>query len=227
MGLFLDYVRSTDLYRQLCELPATGEGNLLERTDDTTAEAQAEFLRWALALARPTVLLETGTNKGLFAYLVSLLLEGVKIHTLDVVPAAGRAVALLNERQDRVRCVFHAGDSRVTLPTLAIRPQFAWLDGGHATDVALSDLRQCHRLGVPYVAVDDTAYPSVWQAVEQALAELPYELVPNPYARHDSRGAVLLRKRPPPPAEADDGCTPNGSKFAEPPGPDGTTAQMP
>jgi hypothetical protein len=192
MRPFLDRARATDLYRELCALPATDEGNLLERADDDVAEAQVEFLRWALGLARPRVLLEVGTHKGLFPYLVSPLLEGVEVHTVDVRPEAARAVALLNERQAAVRCVFHGGDSREVLPRLDVRPDFAWVDGGHATDVVASDLLQCHRLGVPWVAVDDTAYASVRRAVEYALAHLPCELVANPFAGWDRRGAVLL-----------------------------------
>jgi hypothetical protein len=192
MSLFLDRARSTDLYRELCQVPGTEDGNLLERTDPETATAQTEFLRWALQLARPRTLLEAGTHKGLFAYFVSLVLDGVEVHTVDVRPEAALAVAALNRRQQKVRCVFHEGDSRAVLPRLDVAADFAWLDGGHATDVALSDLLQCHRLGVPYVAVDDTAYPSVGRAVEYVRAHLPYEEIPNPYAAQDRRKAVLL-----------------------------------
>jgi precorrin-6B methylase 2 len=157
------------------------------------AEAQIEFLRWSLALTRPRVVLEVGTNKGLFPYLVSLLLEGVEVHTVDVRPDAGRAVALLNERQQAVRCVFHEGDSREVLPRLEVRPDFAWLDGGHETDAVIGELLQCWRLGVRYVAVDDTAYPSVRQAVHYAVTHLPCEIVGNPFAAADQRKAMLLR----------------------------------
>jgi len=65
MSLFLARARETPLYRELCALLGTEDGNLLERTGETVAEAQIEFLRWALARARPRVVLEVGgTNAG-------------------------------------------------------------------------------------------------------------------------------------------------------------------
>ena len=59
MSLFLEYARSTDLYRALCHVFVSQDGNLLEQTNMIIAEAQTEFLRWALCLARPSVIIET------------------------------------------------------------------------------------------------------------------------------------------------------------------------
>ena len=192
MTLFLDYARSTDLYRQLCRLPGSGDGNLLESTDDATAEAQTEFLRWALRRAAPHVVLEIGTNKGLFGYFLALVLRDVELHTLDCRPSAAQAVEVLNREQTHVRCFFHEGDSRVILPALELTPQFAWVDGNHATDAAISDLLQCYRMKVPFVALDDTAYASVRHALEYILDHTPYRELPNPFTPHDTRRAVLL-----------------------------------
>jgi predicted O-methyltransferase YrrM len=194
MPFFLDYARSTPLYRQLCATPATSEGNLLEATDEQTAEAQTEFLRWALNLARPQVILETGTNKGLFGYLMSLVCRDVVLHTFDVHPGAAQAVQTLNSMQSNVSCLFHEGDSRATLRELRIAVQFAWIDGGHVFDVALSDLQQCYRLQVPYIAVDDTSYTCVRQAVNHLLEHTRYREVPHPFLQHDSRKAILLAR---------------------------------
>jgi predicted O-methyltransferase YrrM len=192
MSLFLDYARSTDLYQELCRVAATGDGNLLERTDDLTAEAQAEFLRLGLQLASPKIIVETGTNKGMFGYLVSLICRRVVMHTLDVNPRAADAVAILNRKQANITFVFHEGDSRQTFPQLDITPDFAWIDGGHETDIVLSDLLQCYRLKTSYVAVDDTAYESVKNAVDNFIADTPYSLVPHPFCQYDKRRAVLL-----------------------------------
>jgi hypothetical protein len=192
MTLFLDYARSTELYKHLRSVPATRDGNLLEYTDDRTAEAQTEFLRWALHLAGPQVVLETGTNKGMFGYLISLLLKGVVLHTLDANPQAAKAVDILNCQQPNVRCCFYEGDSRVTFPALNVGARFAWIDGGHATEVAISDLLQCYRLKVPFIGVDDTAYSTVKNAVDYFLDHTSYKVIPNPFIYHDSRKAVLL-----------------------------------
>jgi hypothetical protein len=202
MQRFIEWARSSPLYRELCRIPGTGDGNLLERTDPLVAEAQTQFLAWALALANPQLVLEVGTDKGLFPYFMSLLLDGVEVHTVDVRKEACQAVDLLNTRQGAVHCVFHEGDSREILPRLDVRPDFAWLDGGLETDVVLSDLLQCYRLRVPYVAVDDTAYPSVRQAVEYAMTHLTCELVPNPFMANDRRQAVLMQLQPGPAATA-------------------------
>jgi Methyltransferase domain len=193
MGHFLNYARSTDLYRQLCRSSILEDGNLLERTDDLTAEAQTEFLRWALTLAAPAVILETGANKGLFAYLLSLLTCNVTLHTFDVQPAAAQAIDLVNRSQQNVVVYFHLGDTRRTLAEFDESVQFAWIDGGHETDVAISDLVNCYRLRIPFVAVDDTAYSSVQSAVDYLRQHAPYVLIENPFRRYDGRGAVLLR----------------------------------
>jgi hypothetical protein len=194
MSVFLQYARSTELYRQLCAVPATDDGNLLERTSLEVGEAQIEFMRWALHLARPRSIWETGTNKGMFAYLVSLLLQDVVVHTCDTHPGSAQAIDLLNASQRRIRCVFYPGDSLQTLRRLDVRPDFAWLDGGMATDVVLGDLLQCYRLGVPYLAVDDTTFPSVRTAVDYFVEQLPYAVVHNPFAAADQRKAVLLQR---------------------------------
>ena len=193
MSLFIDYARSTPLYRSLCAIVAGEDGNLLERTDDRTAESQIEFLRWALHLANPRVVIETGTNKGLFLYVLSLISKGLAVHTFDCEPASAQAVDLVNRQQSNVVAVFHPGDSRDTLKQFDESAQFAWIDGGHETDIALSDLLHCYRLRVPYIAVDDAAYQTVRNAVDYLLQHAPYTSMPNPFSQHDRRGAMLLR----------------------------------
>jgi methyltransferase family protein len=193
MSLFVEHARRTELYRQLCGLYDSPHGNLLEHTRGQTAEAQVEFLRWGLHLANPRVIIETGTNKGLFAYLVSLVCQNVTIHTFDADPRAAKAVGLINKTQRNVEIVFHRGDSRRTLPELNVAAEFAWIDGGHEGDVPLRDLMECYRLAVPYVAVDDTVYPDVSGAVQHLIQQSPYRTTVNPFLQHDTRKAVLLR----------------------------------
>lgn len=193
MALFLEYARSTNLFRELCQQFVSPDGNLLESTDDRTAEAQVEFLRWAIHLAQPQAIIETGTNKGFFGYFLSLIADGVVLHTFDLNPQAEKAVRVLNEKQTRVTCVFYPGDSRVALPRLNIAVQFAWIDGGHDEDIPLVDLLECYRLRVPWVAVDDTVFPAVRKAVEHLVSHMPYTIVPNPFSAFDRRQAILLR----------------------------------
>lgn len=192
MSLFLDRLRSTDLYRKLCGVIASDDGNLLEQTNDQLAEAQVEFLRWALQMARPRLILETGTDKGFFGYLLSWLLEDAELHTFDIRPEAERVVALLNAEQHNLRCFFYLGDSRESLLRFTVPVQFAWIDGGQSTDAVISDLLQCYRLRVPYVAVDDTAYRPVRKAIDYVQLHLPYRGLPSPF-EEGRRRAILLR----------------------------------
>src|SRR5262249_35734854 len=128
----------------------------------------------------------------MFPYFVSRLLKDVVVHTIDISGAALEAVKLLNERQSNIRCVFHEGDSRAVFPSLYLAAQFAWIDGGHETDIVISDVLNCYRLQVPYVAVDDSAYPSVTSALRYITDHTTYASVPNPFAAQDRRRAVLL-----------------------------------
>ncbi len=193
MSDFVTFARSTDLYRRLCATFTSPEGNLLELTEEDTVEAQVEFLRWALACAKPTRLIEIGTHKGFFGYLLSLILDSAELHTFDVDPASGTASEILNQNQTHIKCVFHEGDSRLTFPHCQYRAQFAWVDGGHFTDMVLSDLLQCYRLRVPWVAIDDTVYATVREAVDYVCIHTPYEAVSNPFIGNDRRKAMLLR----------------------------------
>lgn len=193
MTLFLEHARSAPIYGTLCALPASEDGNLLERTDDRTAESQAEFLRWALHLAAPKVVLETGTNKALFMYFLSLVCREVTLYTFDCDVSAAKAVSLVNQHQRHVLGIFQPGDTRQTLRRFHGAIDFAWIDGGHDFAVSLSDLIQCYRLRIPFVAVDDVAMASVRSAVNYLLTHAPYAVVPNPFARHDRRGALLLK----------------------------------
>lgn len=217
MHPFLEFARSTDLYRSLCQRDAGGDGNLLERTDEQTAAAQLEFLRWAFQLSAPQIVLETGTNKGLFAYLLSLIGSGITLYTFDCDPRSAESVALLNRSQSRVRAHFYPGDSRETLRAFSERADFAWIDGGHDWSIALSDLLHCYRLRIPYVAVDDTAFPSVAEAVTYVVEHTPYEQLPNPFRKDDRRGALLLQlneARPPSPSsEFSPACEMSAGSF--------------
>ncbi|MDT7604174.1 MAG: hypothetical protein QOF61_2171, partial [Acidobacteriota bacterium] len=195
---FVEHLRNSELFRQLADTYETNEGNILERADQRTTAAQVEAIRLALRLARPRRVLETGTNKSLFGYLLSHLACGVTLYTFDGDPRAARGVELLNDGQTNVRSMFTLGDTKETLADFAEEQiDLAWIDGGNDSATALSDLRHAARLRVPLVAVDDArTMPEVARAVEHVLAESDdYESLPNPFYSHDERGIVFLRRR--------------------------------
>jgi hypothetical protein len=193
MSLFVDYLRSTPLYRELCALTEYPGGNLLENTSDETAEAQTEFLRWALRLAQPASIIETGTNKGMFAYFLSQVCRGVTLHTFDVWEESAKAAAYVQNNQGNVWISFQQGDSRVTLETFGVRAGFAWIDGDHEGNGPLSDVANCARLEVPYVAMDDANEPDVQAAIDEVVRLGLYRVVANPFQQHDKRKATLLK----------------------------------
>ena len=208
MSLFLDYLRSLPIYAALCSVHDSNEGNTLEIIDPLTAEAQVEFHRWALGMVRAenpgfgddgkvvtdTVeVLEIGTNKGMFGLLLLHIEPLAGLITIDVNPCALDAAWALSRSGLDVE--FHHGPSAEILPTLTGPYDYAWVDGHHGEAEALADLMGCDRLAIPWVAVDDTVYPTVTAAIEQWLQAAPYEEVVNPFLEWDSRRARLYRRR--------------------------------
>jgi hypothetical protein len=194
--LFLDYLRGTDTYKQLCAVHDSNEGNTLEIIDERTAEAQIEFHRWALSLAMVAdfggKFLEIGHNKGMWALLVSHLYRTAYIDAIDENPLSAKVAEIVMADSD-VFINFIKGRSCEVFPVSG-KYNYAWVDGGHDFDTALCDLDQCDRLKIPWVAVDDTAYDSVSNAVAAWLSKAPYEEIPNPFIAADARQARLYRR---------------------------------
>lgn len=198
MSLFLDYLRSLPIYQELCAVHDSDEGNTLELVDDTTAEAQVEFHRWALSMVRAEnpegiEVLEVGTNKGMFGLLLWHIDPLAGLYTIDVNPRSEQAAKSLCTAGLDVS--FECGDSAVLLPTITGWFEYAWVDGHHGEDEALADLMGCDRLKIPWVAVDDTVYETVAAAIERWLAAAPYVEVSNPFLAHDTRQARLYRRK--------------------------------
>lgn len=195
---FIDHLRAQELFRRLADSYETVEGNMLERADPRTTAAQVEAISFAVRLARPRVVLETGTGKSLFGYLLSHLARDITLHTFDGDPRAARGVELLNAGQPNVRSVFARGDTKQTLPNFGGRGiDLAWIDGGHDEVTALNDLRHAARLGTSLIAIDDArTMPGVARAVVRLVEERDdYEPFPNPFYAHDARGILFLRRR--------------------------------
>lgn len=195
---YVNSLREQALFHRLAGAYETVEGTLLERADEPTAAAQIEALRYAISLARPQSILETGTGKSMFGYLLSHLTHGTTLYTFDGDPRCVTGVELLNAAQTNVQAVLTLGDTKQTLPACDVKDLgFAWIDGGHDEATALSDIAQAMRLGVPLLAIDDArTMPEVASAIERALhMHLEYVRLANPFYNHDARGIVFLRRR--------------------------------
>lgn len=195
---FVNYLRDQDLYRQLAAAYETVEGTLLERADQRTTAAQIQAVRHAVRATRPDKIVETGTGKSFFGYVLSNLTSGVTLYTFDGDPRCAAGVDLLNSAQDRVKSVFTLGDTIESLPGLdAGAIGLAWIDGGRGETTALSDLEQMMKRRVPLILCDDSrTMPEVAGAIRRALeAEPEYEQVKNPFYDYDTRGITWLRLR--------------------------------
>lgn len=198
----LDRILADPLYTALTTSHASPEGNLLQYSDNATAAAQCATIAWAVQqyAPRPRVVVETGTNKCLFALLLTHVLpveHRWELHTIDINPEAGRAVLALNAALRGVNATFYAGDSRAVLPRVlrTVAPDLAWVDGDHTAAGCLADLLALDAARVPLILVDDARLlPEVAEALYHFLAEAPYAAAHSPYAEADSRGiAVLVR----------------------------------
>ena len=187
------------------------EGNLLELTDANTCTIQVEtiakYLRPATrrcynqwegsitAESRPLLrVVETGTNKGMFGLLLhSLIPHQFHLTTYGDEQASAEAVRLL--AADGVQAQFVHGNSVETFTKDNDPYDFAWIDGGHDYDVAVSDLQHAMELGIPYILVDDAKLHSVDAAISTALNSHPtYRRTQNPLWDLDPRGIAILLK---------------------------------
>jgi predicted O-methyltransferase YrrM len=196
--LFVDYLRDQELYQQLANSYDTVEGNLLERADARTTAAQIEALRYAIRLAQPRSVLETGTGKSMFGYVLSHLVHGVTLYTFDGDPRCVPGVALLNAAQTNIQAKITFGDTKQTLSTFNVPGiGLAWIDGGHDEATVLNDIQQAIRLDIPLIAIDDArTMPEVASAINHALnAHSTYVRLENPFYDHDTRGIMFLRRR--------------------------------
>jgi hypothetical protein len=196
--LFDNYLRAQPLFTQLSRTYQSVEGNLLERGDALTIEAQIEALRWAIHLAEPRNILETGTNKSMFGFFLSHVLPRATLYTFDGDPCCAAGVELMNGAQSAVQSIFTLGDTKQTLVLFhGVAIGFAWIDGGHDQSTAFSDIKRAMDLRVPLIAVDDTkAMPQVAKAVERAILDCPeYAQLSNPFWQHDARGISFIHAR--------------------------------
>jgi len=118
---------------------------------------QIEFQKKILQEVNPSVILEVGTHTAQFDYMAKTFLPKVQVHSFGLDMWSLLFVALVNDYFSEEFITFHQGDSTQTL--LEFTPEeaidLAWVDGGHTFPIALSDLRECGRMNIPHILVDD------------------------------------------------------------------------
>ncbi len=194
---FASVLRDADLGQRLSANYQTVEGTFLEHADERTHYSQLETLRWLVSISGAAEVIETGTAKGYFGYILSQLIESGNLTTFDGDPRSLGSAEILNAMQTAVKVRFVLGDSKVTLPQYeGPPPDLAWVDGGHDYETARSDIRHMIRLKSRWIAIDDTkCMPQVDQAVCDELSEnIGYRRVKNPYWSQDGRGISVMRR---------------------------------
>lgn len=176
-------LKNTKEYKLLTSLFSDSEGNLLEISSGNTTLSQVLILINLLRSLKPKTIIETGTNKGLFALLVKYILpDFVKLYTHDMHKESAEVPKILGEW-----VTFIPGDTRKTMNELSVEDvDFAWIDGGHDRDVFETDILNCDRLKVKVIAMDDCkTMPFVTEVLNKYTS---YTEIKNPYYDKDDRG---------------------------------------
>jgi len=149
----------------------------------------------ALEEIKPKRILEIGTHKAQYCYLVKKVIPEVKIVTFCIDSSSQTCVDMVNEYYGENFIEFHCGDSVKILSDYNTEESFdlAWVDGGHSYEVALSDLSNCARLGIKTILLDDTVtYPDrVGRAMIDFNQKYGYNLIST---TDDCRGIAWIEK---------------------------------
>ena len=186
----------TEIVNELNDtMPSNQEGCLLDKVNDLRTRSQVNFLVSILKQINAKKILEIGTHKAMFCYVVHLCDDSVTIDTFGNLTESQKAVDILNHKYGEY-IHYHLGDSKHTLKDFApnYKIDFSWVDGGHHYEVCMSDLVNCDRLGILDIAVDDYKWSNdVKKAVNEFVGKYNY-LIAGISNLIDYRGIVHLKK---------------------------------
>lgn len=157
-----------------------------------TKEGKNDVHKRALEKFRPKRVLEFGTHKAEYAYLLKVLNPKTEeLVTVCQLPESKQCVDLVNEYFGGNFIKFIEGRIPEVWETETLEGSFdlGWLDAGHCYDLALGDLRKMRDLGIPVILMDDSDMESVQLAMDTFLKENPeYHLI------EDTAGIYWLEK---------------------------------
>lgn len=159
-------------------MPLNYEGCLLDKVNDLRTRTQVNFLVSILEQINAQKILEVGTHKAMFCYVVHLYDNSITIDTFGNLPESQKAVDILNRKYGEYTH-YHFGNSKQTLKDFSPNYQidFAWVDGSHHYEVCMSDLVNCDRLKIPNIAVDDYKWSKdVKKAVGEFVEKYNYSI---------------------------------------------------
>lgn len=139
---------------------------------------QTNFHKKVFQEVNPNRILEVGTHKGSYSYFAKKELPKVQIHTFGIDSESKTCVDMINEHFNEEFITFIEGNSAETLTIFKTRMKFnlAWIDGGHTYEECLSDLKNCARLNITNILVDDNSMSTVSNAVSDFCKEFNYNI---------------------------------------------------
>lgn len=176
----------------------SGEGSLLNNTE-IGSSVQIEFIENIIKEYKPSIILETGTNKGCFSFIVSTIAKelnhNVIIHTFDYESNSVNAIKLINQYFNFNNINFYQGNTVDTLRNFNIdNVDLFYVDGGHSYEVACSDINNAKRLNSKLILIDDLNMPDVSRAVNECLNNSEYEFVKRTDSKDDRMMTLYKRK---------------------------------
>lgn len=180
------------------------EGGLFNWTTAENMVHQLNFHKKYLKEINPKYILEVGTFKGFYPYVVKKELPEVKIYTFGINEESQLCVDAINELYNEEFITFFPGDSKKTLTDFDnpedIPFDMAWVDGGHTYDCAISDLTNCAQLGIENILLDDCDMGDVARAVNEftntvfSNGEKDYSYSIEEISPHERRITYLKRE---------------------------------
>ena len=155
MNIFEHETFSVDIMNALNNTFVQTEGSTFQN-DRESIITQTSFLTDILVDIDAKFILETGTHKANFDYFCKLIIPEVQIVTFGNNAKSQICVDYLNQLFGTY-IKFFLGDTKNPLPKCETSRSidFGWVDGGHDYNTCMSDLKNCSRLKIPNLCVDD------------------------------------------------------------------------
>lgn len=177
-----------------CDLNAFGPGALLYNPNKDGKNIQLNFLKNVISDVSPEIVLETGTESGMFSYFVKCIIPKVKVVTFGMSWKDNRSFNCTKYLNDTLGnyITYIEGDSKITLTNFNMdNIKFAWIDGGHDYNTLYKDLENCNRLNIPNICIDDyNGMPEIRRAIADFTKNNNYVIIST---TNDDRGICYVK----------------------------------
>jgi hypothetical protein len=180
--------------------PGYAPGALLYNFNTNSITKQHKCIYSILRNINAQYVLETGTESGMFCYFAKCVNPNIKIVTFGMNEGCNETGDMRSKKcTDFLNNTFGEyiqyieGDSRVTLTNFNTdkKIDFAWIDGGHTSDILMKDLKNSQRLNIPHICIDDyNMVPEVRETVEKFLGEV--NIYTKQYVTDEERGICYI-----------------------------------